>query len=382
MFGERFRVTYKICGSEKSALEKANDICIEQTVEFPAELVTQPVIRDHVFGKVEDFSQSGKNIYLAVISFDAAITGMELPQFLNVIFGNISIKKKIRVENIHLSEKLLKKFKGPRFGKNGIRKLHGINDRPILCTALKPMGLSNRQLSDLAYKFALGGIDIIKDDHGIADQSFSRFEERVRLCAQAVRRANSESGQNALYVSNITSYQDQIIERAKFARDFGASGLLIAPGLAGWDVMRKISEDSSIDLPLFAHPAMLGTYVINPFSGISHRVLFGQIFRICGADAAIFPNFGTRFSFSRNECRQIIEGVSEDMGSIKEIFPCPGGGMKLNQVPELMDFYGSDVIFLIGGDLFRQGPDLIETCRHFRSVTASIAGKITNPQYS
>ena len=32
---ERFSVTYRLFGSEKEARAKAEDICIEQTVEFP-----------------------------------------------------------------------------------------------------------------------------------------------------------------------------------------------------------------------------------------------------------------------------------------------------------------------------------------------------------
>jgi ribulose-bisphosphate carboxylase large chain len=31
----------------------------------------------------------------------------------------------------------------------------------------------------MAHACALGGIDIIKDDHGLSDQPFCRYEERV-----------------------------------------------------------------------------------------------------------------------------------------------------------------------------------------------------------
>jgi hypothetical protein len=37
-------------------------------------------------------------------------------------------------------------------------------------TALKPMGSTTAELAKMAYDFAKGGIDIIKDDHGLADQ--------------------------------------------------------------------------------------------------------------------------------------------------------------------------------------------------------------------
>jgi len=47
----RFSVVYRLFGSEQDALAKANDICIEQTVEFPSAEVPEGVIRDYIFGR-------------------------------------------------------------------------------------------------------------------------------------------------------------------------------------------------------------------------------------------------------------------------------------------------------------------------------------------
>ncbi|NTW60611.1 MAG: ribulose 1,5-bisphosphate carboxylase large subunit, partial [Nitrospirae bacterium] len=94
----------------------------------------------------------------------------------------------------------------------------------------------------------------------------------------------------------------------------------------------------------------------------------GQLARLAGADATIFPNFGGRFSFSREECADIAEETSLPMGHLKTIFPAPGGGMSLARVPEMLETYGRDLIFLIGGGLFKHGPDLIENCRFFRKM--------------
>ena len=38
----------------------------------------------------------------------------------------------------------------------------------------------------MAYDFAKGGIDLIKDDHGLANQNYAPYEERVRACCAAV----------------------------------------------------------------------------------------------------------------------------------------------------------------------------------------------------
>jgi ribulose-bisphosphate carboxylase large chain len=129
--------------------------------------------------------------------------------------------------------------------------------------------------------------------------------------------------------------------------------------------MRCIADDDEIGLPIMSHPAFWGAFTISPSAGISHGTLYGQINRLAGADAAIFPNYGGRFSFSIEQFRDIIEGTTVAMGSFKPIFPAPAGGMKLDRVPELCSFYGNDSILLIGGDLHRHGPDLVKNCREF-----------------
>ena len=368
---ERFKVVYRVLGNEAEAYEKAKDICLEQTVEFPGELVPEGAVADYIVGKIEAFEAFDEISHRATISYHVDSAADELTQLLNVIFGNISIKSGIRVEALELPKSILKVFKGPRFGKEGLRKLIGVEGRPLLFTALKPMGLTNKELAELAYKFALGGIDIIKDDHGLANQKFSPYEERVRLCAEAVNRANKETGYKCIYVPNITAPHLEVVPRARLAKELGAGGLLISPGLTGLDAMREIAEDDNIALPIFSHPAFQGSYVLSD-NGISHSVLFGQIPRLAGADATIYPNFGGRFSFSIEECRSIAEASNSNMGHLKTIFPCPAGGMSLQSIPESLKVYGNDVVFLVGGGLFRQGPDIIENCRYFKGLVEGV----------
>lgn len=366
--GERFQVTYRIESDDDSVHTKVQNLAVEQTVEFPPELIPDDDIKNQIIGRVEDLTKIGKNSFETTISFAEEISGYELVQLLNVILGNSSLQQGIRVERLSLSKNLLSAFKGPRFGREGLRRLLGIWDRPLLCTALKPMGSSPETLAHLAYQFALGGIDIIKDDHGLANQSFAPFYERVHQCAQAVERANRETGYHCVYAPNLSAPIDKIFEYARFAKNSGAGALMVSPGLIGFDTMRVLADDDSIAIPLINHPTFQGFLSSGQTIGFSHFVQYGQLARLTGSDACIFPNIGGRFAYTRDDCVSIVEGTKTAMGSLKPIFPMPGGGMLMHQLEGLLGLYGKEFILLIGGGLHRHGPDLIENSRFIRQM--------------
>ena len=363
----RFTAVYRVSGGMREARDRAWGICLEQTVELPEHLVPAGFVREHVVGRVESLERCGAGC-LATISYPVAASAGDLTQLLNVLFGNTSIQPGVRLERLLLPPALLRQFAGPRFGVGGLRQRLGVRARPLLCAALKPLGLPAEELADLAQRFAAGGIDIIKDDHGLSNQPYAPFEERVRRCVAAVARANRKTGFRSVYAPNVTGPHQELVARARFARARGAGALLFAPGLAGLDSMRTLAGDPRVDLPILSHPALQGSYVVHPDSGISHYALFGQIARLAGADASIYPNYGGRFSFSQEECASIVEGCRVRMSQLRRIFPCPGGGMRLDQVPGLLTFYGEEAIFLLGRGLLEHGSDVVENCRVFRKM--------------
>ena len=119
---------------------------------------------------------------------------------------------------------------------------------------------------------------------------------------------------------------------------------------------------------MIGHPALMGSYVVAPTNGFSHYAMFGQIMRLIGMDVSIFPNYGGRFSFSKDECLAITQGCADRMNHFKPIFPSPGGGMTFDNIHEMADFYGDDVMYLMGGNLHKQGLPLAESCKKLRAT--------------
>jgi len=374
--GDRLTAVYQLDCPAGEAEARARAICVEQTVEFPEALIADEAIREQIIGRVAALRALGQDRFEAAIEYPVEAAGRELTQLVNVLFGNIALQPGVRLTGFTLPESLARQYPGPRFGVPGLRRLLDVAARPLLCTALKPMGLAPAALADLAYRLALGGIDLIKDDHGLADQSFCPFDERVQGCAEAVRLANRKTGRACLYLPNVTAPAPEVAARAHAAKQAGAGGLLVCPGLVGLDAMRALAEDDALALPILSHPAFLGGLCLRPDAGLSHGVLYGQLARLAGADGSIFPHAGGRFAFSEAECRDLVAGLRREMGSIRSIWPVPAGGLRLERVAELRAFYGADCILLIGGDLHAQGADLVASCRRFVEL-ASAAGQVT-----
>jgi ribulose-bisphosphate carboxylase large chain len=349
---ERFSVTYRIAASDTaSAREMTEALCLEQTVEVPRAVVPAGLIADHIVGQLLSLVPSTPEHFDASISFPAELVQGDFPNLLNVIFGNSSIKPGLRVMGVDLPQSVLAEYPGPRYGIQGLRDRLGITQGPLLLAAIKPIGLGVDALADLCFRFAMAGMDLIKDDHNLANQSYAPFEPRVRACVAAVARANALTGRRCGFVANITGSQSRLMERALFAQQEGVSAVMCAPALMGYDTLRDLSVSLQFRLPIISHPAFSGANVVAGEAGFSHGFYFGTLQRLMGVDAVIFPNTGGRFGFSTADCQDIQAHAQGPLGQLRATCPAPGGGMLLDRVASMQALYGDDVMYLMGGGL-------------------------------
>lgn len=370
--GSRFTVEYRVRGTDAEARTKAALICNDQTVEAPDKIIPAGMIRDQILGRIERLERwpAADDASLAVISYPTELLGDDCAQLLHVLFGMSSLRAGVRVERLDIPESALRAWPGPRFGRSGWRDLAGVPVRPLVCGVLKPLGLPPAELADLAYRFALGGLDLIKDDQGLGDQPFCPFEERVARCAEAVAKANRETGRRCLYLAHVTGRWEQIKQRALQAKQAGAGGLLICPGLTGFDTLRDLALDEALSLPILSHPALLGSFVTQADSGMAPAVVFGQLPRLAGADASLYPVYHSGFPMTRDDCRAIAKACGESRGHLKPIFPSAAGRMGVERVREMCEFYGQDVLFIVGSSIQQHRAGLVKACQQFTDEVA------------
>jgi ribulose-bisphosphate carboxylase large chain len=225
----------------------------------------------------------------------------------------------------------------------------------LAATAIKPLGLSVQELARLAAGYAMGGLDVIKDDHGLMDQPFHPFKERVARLQEAIRNANAKTGRKTLYFPMVSGRFDQIEDQMAFAAAEGCAGALIAPLLIGPDTGFHLAR--KYGLAVMTHPSFTGTHFHDPEHGMTPAMLLGRLFRVFGADISVFPNAGGRFTFTPKECRDLAIAMQEPLGDVKPGFPSPAGGMSIERIDSMVAGFGHDAVFLIGGALMRHSPE-------------------------
>jgi ribulose-bisphosphate carboxylase large chain len=371
-------IRYKVDSNSKEIDSLARKIAIEQSVEAPESTFTKE-IEDNYVPHVESIlpvDAKAKEFFIDFVYQPHMLSG-QYNQLLNLCFGNVSMYPQVRLVDIHLPENLLTHFAGPQFGIEGVRHALGVFRRPLLATALKPKGQSNDYFVELAYQFARGGGDILKDDQNLIG-SVDQFKIRTKSCAAAVDKARQETGKQCLYFPFISAPFEQLEEHFEWVKKIGLQGVLLAPSVLGLDTARGLAK--KYNLIYMAHPTFTGSYCVSPMQGMDFKLFYGLLYRLAGVDISVFPNQGGRFSFSREDCKNISLELQKPMNNIKPAFPCPAGGMQYEDLQGMCEWYGEDSVLLLGGSLLEYSKDTYISTKAFKDkIAESFTEENTEP---
>lgn len=359
----RFSVTYHVRSDAASIEARAQGIAVEQSVEMPLAAIDDPWVLSDIVGAVDSIDDLGDGHFAVRIDLAIDTVGRDAGQLLNMAFGNTSLHDDVTLVDIAIPDALLAAFGGPNQGIDALRHRLHARHRALTASALKPQGLPPARLGQLAEQFARGGLDFVKDDHGLADQDYSRYADRVRACAEGVRRAVRSTGHPTRYIPSLSGNLDQMRDQARLAREEGIDCLMLAPMICGFASFQTLRHEYP-DMAFMAHPSLGGAARIAP------DLLIGTLFRVMGGDAVIFPNHGGRFGYSPDTCRRLAENARAPIHGLHPALPVPAGGMTLDRVREMLDFYGADTMLLIGGNLLMARENIPREAERFARVVA------------
>jgi ribulose-bisphosphate carboxylase large chain len=349
----RLIAVYHLRCAAGSAEQRARAIAVEQSVEMPVAAIDDEYVRSDIIGRVEAIRDLRDGRFEARVSLAAETAGADAGQLVNMLFGNTSLHEDVVLHDVEIPDALAAAFGGPRHGLHELRRRVGAARRALTCSALKPQGLPPERLADLARGFAQGGIDYVKDDHGLADQAYAPFAARVAAITQALRGLRGSTH----YVPSLSGDLDSMRRQIAIAADAGIDTVMVAPMIMGLSNFHALVRDHP-GIAFVAHPALAGLRA-------SPAALLGKLFRLLGADAVIFPNHGGRFGYSADTCRAVSRAALGERQGLKPAVPVPAGGMSRERVAEMLDFYGADSMLLIGGALLEMRERLVEATAGF-----------------
>ena len=279
-----------------------------------------------------------------------------IPQILSSIAGNIfgmKIVRNLRLLDVSIPKKMLRGFKGPEVGLEDIRKITKIKERPIIGTIFKPkVGLTPKEMADLAYKIYSAGVDYTKDDENLGSMRFNKFEERVIKMLDVIDRIRREQGRNVIYAANITAPAETMLKRAEFVKKHGGKCIMIDIITSGWSSLQYIVECMiGSKMIIHAHRAGHASFTRNTKHGISMLVV-AKFARLAGVSALHTGTVVGKMEASEQEVVKINNFLRSNINGIKKVMPIASGGLHPGLVPNVIKILGKDLIINFGGGLW------------------------------
>lgn len=297
-----------------------------------------------------------------------------IASFLTLTIGNnqgMGDVEYAKMHDFYVPPEYLKLFDGPSTTISDLWKVLG---RPlkdggfIVGTIVKPkLGLRPNPFAEACHQFWLGG-DFIKNDEPQGNQPFAPLKETIALVADAMARAQDETGEAKLFSANITAddYHEMIARGEFILETFGENADHVAFLVDGYVTGPQSITTARRQFPnqfLHYHRAGHGA-VTSPQSkrGYSALVL-SKMARLQGASGI---HVGT-MSYGKMEgeagdrvIAEMIEGDSVDgplyhqeWHGMNPTTPIISGGMNALRIPGFFDNLGhSNLIMTAGGGCY------------------------------
>jgi ribulose-bisphosphate carboxylase large chain len=281
------------------------------------------------------------------------------------VFGFKAIRA-LRLEDLRFPLAYVMTCGGPPHGIAVERDIMNKYGRPLLGCTIKPkLGLSAKNYGRAVYECLRGGLDFTKDDENVNSQPFMRWRQRFDFVAEAVKKAENETGERKGHYLNVTApTPEDMYRRAEYAKsldmpiimhDFLTGGFCAHTGLANWCRNNGVL--------LHVHRALHAVLDRDRHHGIHFRVL-AKCLRLSGGDHLHSGTVVGKLEGDReatlgwidlmrerfvpeNRARGIF--FDQDFGFMPGMFPVASGGIHVWHIPALVAIFGDDSVMQFGG---------------------------------
>ncbi len=374
--GKHILVAYKMKPKDGHGyLEAAAHFAAESSTGTNVEVSTTDDFTKGVDALVYHIDEATEDLRIAypLELFDRNVTDgrMMLVSFLTLTIGNnqgMGDIEHAKMIDFYMPKRAIELFDGPA---KDISDLWRILGRPlkdggyIAGTIIKPkLGLRPEPFAEAAYQFWLGG-DFIKNDEPQGNQTFAPVKKVMPLVADAMRRAQDETGEAKLFSANITADDHfEMCARADFILETFAENAdhvaFLVDGFVGGPGMITTARRQYPNQYLHYHRAGHGM-VTSPSAKRGYTAfVLAKMSRLQGASGIHVGTMGygkmegdnddkiIAYMIERDECQGPV--YNQKWYGMKPTTPIISGGMNALRLPGFFENLGhGNVINTAGG---------------------------------
>ncbi len=297
-----------------------------------------------------------------------------IASFLTLAIGNnqgMGDVEYAKMHDFYVPPAYLRLFDGPSMNIENMWRVLGkeqVNGGMVVGTIIKPkLGLRPQPFANACYEFWMGG-DFIKNDEPQGNQVFAPLKETIALVADAMKRAQDDTGEAKLFSANITADDPaEMIARGNYILEtFGADADHVAflvdgyvAGATAITTARRNFPGQFLHYHRAGHGAVTSPQSMRGYTAFVHC----KMARLSGASGIHTGTMGYGKMEGETEDKNIAFMLERDKADgpyfhqewdgMKATTPIISGGMNALRLPGFFDNLGhANVIQTSGGGAF------------------------------
>ncbi|PSO56447.1 MAG: ribulose-bisphosphate carboxylase large subunit [Cyanobacteria bacterium QH_8_48_120] len=310
------------------------------------------------------------NQYICYVAYpmdlfeEGSVTNL-LTSIVGNVFGFKALSA-LRLEDLRIPVAYTKSFQGPPHGIQVERDKLNKYGRPLLGCTIKPkLGLSAKNYGRAVYECLRGGLDFTKDDENVNSQPFMRWRDRFTFVAEAIHKAQAETGEVKGHYLNCTAATcEEMMKRAEYAKELEMPIIMhdyLTGGFTANTTLAKWCRDNGMLLHI--HRAMHAVIDRQKNHGMHFRTL-AKCLRLSGGDHLHAGTVVGKLEGDRDLTMGFVDLMREnyieqdssrgiyftqDWASTPGVMPVASGGIHIWHMPALVEIFGDDSVLQFGG---------------------------------
>lgn len=290
------------------------------------------------------------------------------------------------LQRVDLPRSYMTTLPGPQLGIEGIRAMLGVQRRPLLALETGPRTMTlDESVLGVYQQVLVAGADILVDDMLTGDPQASGVGLRQRLprMVDVCRKAADVTGRPKAYITCLSGLPSQILRKAEWAAENGASGFVVNGFTQGFGMLEDLSKlglgaclvATNMGSGMVSRPPGRGVYRV----GVDEQVI-SKLSRLAGADAVHTGTTGAEcvdINWS-DAVRALAQPLQMPGRRVPGSFRVAEGDLQMVNIWPNIRELGTDTIFEIHSAILGHAGDARSRTRRFVELLTALVDATDN----